>query len=103
MGIENNHQMRVCREDDPAQQNRRRELRGQAAADQAYYSSNDNYKQQQQQQQQAPMYPQYGQQGYPAMPDQQQGFGQSPRYEWAILEGEEKAVEYEYRETGGRE
>ncbi|UJR35185.1 hypothetical protein I4U23_027952 [Adineta vaga] len=26
LGIENNHQMRVCREDDPAQQNRRREL-----------------------------------------------------------------------------
>jgi hypothetical protein len=76
MGIENNHQMRVCREDDPAQQNRRRELRGQAASDQAYYSSNDTNKQQQQ----APMYPQYGQQVYSGMPDQQQqGYGQTPR------------------------
>ncbi|CAF1194818.1 unnamed protein product, partial [Didymodactylos carnosus] len=27
LGIENNHQMRVCREDDPVQRNRRKELR----------------------------------------------------------------------------
>ncbi|CAF1156405.1 unnamed protein product [Adineta ricciae] len=44
LGIENNHQMRVCREDDPAQQNRRREL----LSNQQPLSSNTSYNQQQQ-------------------------------------------------------
>ncbi|CAF3375578.1 unnamed protein product [Rotaria sp. Silwood1] len=73
LGIENNHTMRVCRGDDPAQQNRQRELRSYATMDQQYSSSNDIYRQQQQQQQ--PYYPQYQQQvysNYPTMYDQQQ-------------------------------
>ncbi len=73
--------MRVCREDDPAQQTRRRELRSYATPDQQYTSSNDIYKQQQQQ-----YYPQYQQQTYPSYPatydqqqqQQQQPFGTSP-------------------------
>lgn len=68
LGIENNHQMRVCREDDPAQQSRRRELRSYANADQQYSSNNDMQKQQQQP---------YS--NYPGMYDQQQQFGTSPR------------------------
>jgi hypothetical protein len=81
LGIENNHTMRVCREDDPAQQNRRKELRSHGAPDQQYPPSNDIYKQQ--------PYPQYQQQqqqpysNYPTMYDpnqqQQQPFGTSPR------------------------
>jgi len=58
LGIENNHQMRVCRDDDPMQQNRRRELRAQPGSDQMYSSSA------QQQQQGAPYSSQYDQQGY---------------------------------------
>jgi hypothetical protein len=65
--------MRVCREDDPAQQSRRRELRSYATADQQYPSSNDINRQQQ-------YYPQQQQQlNYPNMYDQQQQFGTSPR------------------------
>ncbi|CAF3838511.1 unnamed protein product [Rotaria sordida] len=89
LGIENNHQMRVCREDDQAQQNRRRELRSFATSDQQYSSSNDIYQQQQlqqqfyPQQQQQQFYPQQQQQpnsNYPTMYDQQQQqFGGSPR------------------------
>ena len=74
--------MRICRDDDPVQQNRRRELRAQPPTDQMYPSSNDMYKQQPQ----PGMYPQYQQPypAYPPMPDQQQpmqmqGFGQTPR------------------------
>jgi hypothetical protein len=55
LGIENNHQMRVCREDDPVQQNRRRELRSLQPANLAYSSSSDVYRQQ-------VAYPQYQQQ-----------------------------------------
>jgi hypothetical protein len=92
LGIENNHTMRVCREDDPAQQNRRRELRSYTMPDQQYSSSNDIYKQQQQpypQYQQQPysnyqpMYDQQQQQppysNYQPIYDQQQQFGTSPR------------------------
>ncbi|CAF2536498.1 unnamed protein product [Rotaria sp. Silwood2] len=85
LGIENNHQMRVCRADDQAQQNRRRETRSFATSDQQYSSSNDLFQQQQQQQQQQ-FYPQYQQQqqqpypNYPPMYDQQQQqFGANPR------------------------
>ncbi|CAF0879530.1 unnamed protein product [Rotaria sp. Silwood1] len=86
LGIENNHQMRVCRADDQAQQNRRREVRSYATSDQQYSSSNDIYQQQQQQQQFYPQYQQQQQQqpysNYPTMYDQQQQqqqFGASPR------------------------
>lgn len=65
--------MRVCRENDPAQQSRRRELRSYATADQQFPSSNDNYKQQQQQQPYANYPNAYDQQ------QQQQQFGTSPR------------------------
>jgi hypothetical protein len=72
--------MRVCREDDPAQQSRRRELRSYAGPDQQYSPTNDIYKQQQQQQ----YYPQYQQQPYSSYPatydqqQQQQQYGTSP-------------------------
>lgn len=57
LGIENNHQMRVCREDDPAQQSRRRELRSYANADQ---SNIDMQKQQPPYSNQPGMYEQFG-------------------------------------------
>jgi len=65
--------MRVCREDDPAQQNRRRELRSYATNDQQYPPSSDTYRQQQTQPLQQQYYTQYQQ------PYDQQQFGTSPR------------------------
>ncbi len=73
LGIENNHTMRVCRGDDPAQRSRLQQQ-------QQYSSSNNAYTQPQQQY----TYPQYQQQGYSNYPtnyDQQvqQYISSSPR------------------------
>ncbi|CAF1953415.1 unnamed protein product [Rotaria magnacalcarata] len=77
LGIENNHQMRVCRADDPAQQDRRRELRSFATSDQQYSSSNDIYQQQQQFHPQFQQQPPYSNPSimYDQQQQQQQQFG----------------------------
>ncbi|CAF3646864.1 unnamed protein product [Adineta steineri] len=82
LGIENNHQMRVCREDDPTQQNRRRELLSNTAPNQQNVPSNGTYNPQQQQQPPPPqpqLYNQYQQQQQPPPPPPpQQQYGTSP-------------------------
>lgn len=83
LGVENNHQMRVCRADDPAQRERQRQLRASPPLDQYYQtlSKVDPYQSGQYSyysQLQQPAYSTY-QRTYDQQQQQQPSYNVSPR------------------------